>query len=745
LRIIKFGTLLPFAPAARHLAKHFTRNENPPPTNHPPIRVSPPPPLWCVSRADCRPIYICTTQTRGLYENSIIVRHDDSIMSKPSSSWAPLGLLSRPGRYLPTDGPTNKRTNESTNTADAQLYKARMLHASVAYVCEALIVVPALLIIGKFPNRGGNKRIRIMKSLLFYILMNSLIQALQRGFLAAGYFAEYRGGPTRTEHQSQQQQRQQQPQSQQHQSAVAAPLVVPLSMLNGSVQHDASQLGAVLKATSAPLADQMAASKRAAYDEVVARPRLARNSESSSSWSLATGPHEQIGAQRRGRRKAAAVASHATVQHDRREVADSHLDTAGTDFDDSEPATAAHIFPTGQDNRHSKPPWLDAAASGGQRVSQIDNLNRVIDESSRRFDQPALGSLDSSDGRLAIGAERAPAEWLANEQIDALSRGDYILAKYQLMSSADRTGSVLNNNSIRLTSTETTETNLAPHRQAHYVGRSLQTQVPGSDEGMRAIVRSSSNYERHKRDSTNNTIDSGNSSQKQRFQSQISRTKRKESAWKALFCWSLQMASRLVSDQHTCQLSTNRHGQKRLTESNSTTTNRRQVRLMSYAWMFTGGVYLCSALHFAPAEPPVKFIKILFFLTNAFPNLIFFAYVTARTINEPSPLNIIIKGAYHWYYGNDSEIEHLLETQKVCWFEESKSQRIEDIADLPNLILVASNVALFVITLVILCRINRPGSTRPDMSPCAYFKAAGTLLFLYGGHYFFLAYRPESE
>lgn len=170
-----------------------------------------------------------------------------------------------------------------------------------------------------------------------------------------------------------------------------------------------------------------------------------------------------------------------------------------------------------------------------------------------------------------------------------------------------------------------------------------------------------------------------------------------------------------------------------------------QVRLMSYAWMFTGGVYLCSALHFAPAEPPANFIKILFFLTNAFPNLIFFAYVTARTINEPSPLNIILKVPYYWLMGDQEQVDYLYATQKVCWFEESKSQRIEDIADLPNLILVGSNVALFVITLVILCRINRPGSTRPDMSPCAYFKAAGTLLFLYGGHYFFLAYRPESE
>lgn len=166
---------------------------------------------------------------------------------------------------------------------------------------------------------------------------------------------------------------------------------------------------------------------------------------------------------------------------------------------------------------------------------------------------------------------------------------------------------------------------------------------------------------------------------------------------------------------------------------------------MGYAWMFTGGVYLCSALHFAPAEPPVKFIKILFFLTNAFPNLIFFAYVTARTINEPSPLNIIIKVPYYWSIGDESTVEQLYATQKVCWFEESKSERIEDIADMPNLILVGLNVFLFVITLVILCRINRPGSTRPDMSPCAYFKAAGTLLFLYGGHYFFVAYRPESE
>lgn len=166
---------------------------------------------------------------------------------------------------------------------------------------------------------------------------------------------------------------------------------------------------------------------------------------------------------------------------------------------------------------------------------------------------------------------------------------------------------------------------------------------------------------------------------------------------------------------------------------------------MCYNWMFAGGVYLCAALHYAPAEPPLIFIRVLFFLTNAIPVLIFFAYVTARTINEPSPLNIIIKAPYYWFQREEDQIEQLHATQTVCWFEESKSPFIENIADWPNLILVCCNVLLFVYTLVTISRINRPGSTRPETSPCANFKAAGTLLFLYGGHYFFLAYRPESE
>ena len=166
--------------------------------------------------------------------------------------------------------------------------------------------------------------------------------------------------------------------------------------------------------------------------------------------------------------------------------------------------------------------------------------------------------------------------------------------------------------------------------------------------------------------------------------------------------------------------------------------------------MFTGGLYLCSALQFAPAEPPQMFIKALFLITNSLPITIFAIYIIARTIYEPSPLNLIIFGPYYWLTGNTDKLNHLYATQQVCWFEESKSERIEDIADMPNLILVCLNVLLFVITLVILGRISwadsaRPDSTRPEMSPYSYFKASGTLLILYGGHYFLLAYRPQTE
>lgn len=166
---------------------------------------------------------------------------------------------------------------------------------------------------------------------------------------------------------------------------------------------------------------------------------------------------------------------------------------------------------------------------------------------------------------------------------------------------------------------------------------------------------------------------------------------------------------------------------------------------MGYSWMFTGAIYLCSALHFAPAEPPAQAIRWLMFLTNAFPIVIALVYVTSRTIVEPSPLNIIFQVPYYKLMGDKESLDYLWSTQLDCWLNQPKNERIEDIADLPNLILVCLNVSLFIITLIILCRINRPGSTRPDMSPLTYFKAAGTLVVLYGGHYALLAYRPNAE
>jgi len=166
---------------------------------------------------------------------------------------------------------------------------------------------------------------------------------------------------------------------------------------------------------------------------------------------------------------------------------------------------------------------------------------------------------------------------------------------------------------------------------------------------------------------------------------------------------------------------------------------------MGYSWMFTGAIYLCSALHFAPAEPPAAFIRILMLLTNSFPIIIAFIYITSRTIAEPSPLNILFKAPYYKFIGDQERLDYLWQTQLECWFDQSKYESIENIADLPNLILVCLNVGLFVITLIILCRIQRPGSTRQDMSALSYFKAAGTLVVLYGGHYALLAYRPNSE
>lgn len=104
--------------------------------------------------------------------------------------------------------------------------------------------------------------------------------------------------------------------------------------------------------------------------------------------------------------------------------------------------------------------------------------------------------------------------------------------------------------------------------------------------------------------------------------------------------------------------------------------------------MFAGAVYLCSVLHFAPAEPPVLLIRCLMLLTNTFPVVVGLIYVIARTMRERSPLNLIVKVPYYKLMGNQSYVDHLWATQLDCWMLEASSNSIEEIVDFPNLVLV---------------------------------------------------------
>lgn len=161
--------------------------------------------------------------------------------------------------------------------------------------------------------------------------------------------------------------------------------------------------------------------------------------------------------------------------------------------------------------------------------------------------------------------------------------------------------------------------------------------------------------------------------------------------------------------------------------------------------MFAGAVYLCSVLHFAPAEPPTIFIRWLLILTNAFPVTLNVIYIGARTALEASPLNLLIKLPYYHFIGDSTTVDWLWETELDCWMSSARHEFIEEIPDLPNLVLTMANCGLFVITLIIMCRMSRPGSTRPEMSVLNYFKAAGTLVFLYGAHYTLVVYLPEGK
>lgn len=105
--------------------------------------------------------------------------------------------------------------------------------------------------------------------------------------------------------------------------------------------------------------------------------------------------------------------------------------------------------------------------------------------------------------------------------------------------------------------------------------------------------------------------------------------------------------------------------------------------------MFTGAIYLCSVLHYAPAEPPSKLTKWLMILTNTFPLLLGIIYVIVRTAMERSPLNLVLKLPYFsLVLHNQTLINSLWETELDCWMLESPNETIEEIVDFPNLVLV---------------------------------------------------------
>lgn len=104
--------------------------------------------------------------------------------------------------------------------------------------------------------------------------------------------------------------------------------------------------------------------------------------------------------------------------------------------------------------------------------------------------------------------------------------------------------------------------------------------------------------------------------------------------------------------------------------------------------MFTGAVYLCSILHFAPAEPPASYIKTLMILTNALPFGIGLAYLIIRTIYEPSPLNLLIKLPYYYFVSDTEKVDYLWKSELSCWILHSPNDFIELIVEIPNYIFV---------------------------------------------------------
>lgn len=69
-----------------------------------------------------------------------------------------------------------------------QLYASRLLIGSVWHIFAAIVIAPAISILNRFPNRAGSKRVRILYTLLFWMLISNCVTALNKIGTLTGHF-----------------------------------------------------------------------------------------------------------------------------------------------------------------------------------------------------------------------------------------------------------------------------------------------------------------------------------------------------------------------------------------------------------------------------------------------------------------------------------------------------------------------------------------------------------------------------
>lgn len=63
--------------------------------------------------------------------------------------------------------------------------------AATWHIISAACMGPALLILNRLPNRSRSKRVHILSSLLFWLLLNSLLSATQKLSIITGLFKRH--------------------------------------------------------------------------------------------------------------------------------------------------------------------------------------------------------------------------------------------------------------------------------------------------------------------------------------------------------------------------------------------------------------------------------------------------------------------------------------------------------------------------------------------------------------------------